>query len=999
LEPTQPVINVSTSSPPCVYVDARPFSWTWFAGISRYAARLALALAARAPVRFFDEEKEILFPPELDWSQDQDIECWGRRIWEGERRPLGALHPESIGLYCGWRPAHRTFPYEVSVIHDFCPVVLPWAFTEGDRDGFDTWLQNSLVSDLVLADSHSTKSDAAWFSTLDEDRTTVGLPGGSLCVNTHLHRGESLRSDQIGLVVATIEPRKNAGFLLDWFQNTKLLPPEAELWWVGKLGWMVSEQELEQMANPPGGRRVRFLGNVPDAELCRIYQTAGWSIYPSRYEGFGFPILDSLRHGTPVLSSCASSMGEFDHPGVFFFDPQDAATVDLAWQRFQAAKPVTIPQARLEEIYNWDVVARTVLDVRLRGRRVQPFGRSEASLLTLPSHYQGSASESTSPGAATQVKGNGKRIGVEMFAAQTANRHRGIGHYSRNLVASVLASDTANEYVLYAQDGLPLDQIPTAPNATVHLLRPDAARGETTMTDAVERLTSANPDTLDVLLFLSPLELPTGYDLPAKPLNGLTTVAAVYDLIPLHFQEEYRWPGPDAMKRYWQALCRLKQYDALLTPSEWTRHELITFVGVAADRLVSTGMSSGRGSDEAFFVPDRTDPLSNEVGKLLRLLEIDQPFIYSAGCQLDMNHLLRMLDGFAMLPGTKRQEHRFVLTHDLNAAEQTRLREYARERGISDQLRLTGRLAPRAMRVLYQRCAAFVFPSSPTWFALPVLDALRCGAPVVAGNNSSQPEIVGSAGLLFDIANPHELAIQLTRLLDPAGPTCELRERAVVQARQFSWAKAAAKTLEVLTSAHARTPTQKVYSRVPGRRAPRLRLAFFSPLPPLQTAASEYSTQLLNELRRRYTIDVYHDSGYLPHLSLNAPDLGCYDHRLHARNHRAMGYHAHLYQVAPSHHHNYMREAISRCPGIVTLHDPSGAPSPIESALAVIVHSPSEARRHYIDSEQSWSRIADSYEEIIEQVAAGATIARPRLRLARGYSQVVNGAQCVSVGT
>ena len=100
------------------------------------------------------------------------------------------------------------------------------------------------------------------------------------------------------------------------------------------------------MAYPPSGRRVRFLNNVSDAELCRLYQMAGWSIYPSRYEGFGFPVLDSLRHGTPVLASGTSSMAEFNHPGVFFFNPDDPGTLDRAWQQLQeteAAHDLTVP--------------------------------------------------------------------------------------------------------------------------------------------------------------------------------------------------------------------------------------------------------------------------------------------------------------------------------------------------------------------------------------------------------------------------------------------------------------------------------------------------------------------------------------------------------------------------------------------------------------------------------------------------------------------------------
>ena len=600
----------STTSPSsCIYIDAHPFSWTCFAGIPRYTARLSLALAAHVPVRFFQEGEELLPPRHLSWSQDQDLEHWGRRIWRGRRRPLGTPPADCIGLYCSVRPSHRIFPYEVSILHDFCPMVVPWAFPDADRDCFVKFLtEDILASDVVVSDSHSTKADAAWFSSLDPERIVVASPGPSLCVETHRHRGRVARSDRIGLVVSTIEPRKNAGFLFDWFQKTTLLPPDMELWWVGRLGWMISRAELQRMANPAGGRRVRFLGNVSDARLCRLYQKAGWSIYPSRYEGFGFPILDSLRHGTPVLSSCTSSMGEFDHPGVFFFDPQDPATVDLAWQRLQATKPVTIPQARLDDLYNWDLVARALLDAHARPRRSaavwvqrrQARGRQEETLPLLRSRRPEKA-------ASPRVKQNaGMRIGIELFGTQTVSRHRGIGRYSRSLVATLLARDPANDYVLYGRDGLPTDQIPTAPNAVLRLLRPDSARGETTLAQAMERLTATNPDGLDVLLLLNPLEMTPGFDLPAKPLNGLKMVAVVHDLIPLLFQEDYfsRWPGPERVRRYFQGLNRLRSYDALLAISEATRRDCLSLLGLSPDRVVTIGTAS----DGRFFVPDRNRP-------------------------------------------------------------------------------------------------------------------------------------------------------------------------------------------------------------------------------------------------------------------------------------------------------------------------------------------------------------------------------------------------------
>ena len=126
---TMPVTS-RTSPCSCIYIDAQPFSWPWFAGIPRYTARLSLALAAHVPVRFFDEGQELLPPRHLSWSQDQDLEHWGRRIWRGRRRPLGTPPADCIGLYCSARPSQRIFPYEVSILHDFCPMVVPWAFPD-----------------------------------------------------------------------------------------------------------------------------------------------------------------------------------------------------------------------------------------------------------------------------------------------------------------------------------------------------------------------------------------------------------------------------------------------------------------------------------------------------------------------------------------------------------------------------------------------------------------------------------------------------------------------------------------------------------------------------------------------------------------------------------------------------------------------------------------------------------------------------------------------------
>jgi glycosyltransferase involved in cell wall biosynthesis len=273
---------------------------------------------------------------------------------------LGAPEAESVGLYCCLRPIERIFPFEVSVLHDFTPLVVPHTHSESTRAMFQGFFAKSLLSsDAALSVSHSTKADAAWLCDFPQDQIVVNHSGPSICVERHLHARPVRRRPNVGIVVSTLEPRKNAFFLLDWFKNTTTLPEDSELWWVGPMGWLTSRRRLKEY-QALQGRRIRFLGVVSDARLCKLYQTAAWSVYPSLYEGFGFPVLDALRHGTPVLSSYNSALREFRCPGISFFDPCDPSTLDDAWRALRAAGSIAIPRDELNAHYSWDLVAKTL---------------------------------------------------------------------------------------------------------------------------------------------------------------------------------------------------------------------------------------------------------------------------------------------------------------------------------------------------------------------------------------------------------------------------------------------------------------------------------------------------------------------------------------------------------------------------------------------------------------------------------------------------------------
>jgi glycosyltransferase involved in cell wall biosynthesis len=502
------------------------------------------------------------------------------------------------------------------------------------------------------------------------------------------------------------------------------------------------------------------------------------------------------------------------------------------------------------------------------------------------------------------------RIALEVFGTQSASRHRGVGRYTHEFVNALLDLDSGHEFLLYAQDEAPTDYLPGAGRVEVRFLRPDAERGERSLSDALRRLLGTNEDRLDLLLLCNPSELRFDYLPPSPPLNGIKLATILYDLVPLLFRDHYiaTWPGPEYARQYFRGLERIKRYDAFLALSAATREDAVAHLGLHPDRVTNIG----GGSDHRFFTVDHNPLASHD----LEALGIVDPFVFSMGAMEYRKNLWGLIDAFAALSEPIRSEHQLVITYDPNPDEVDLIRKRARQLGILDRLVLTGRVDDRTLRELYRNCAAFIFPSRYEGFGLPVHEAMLCGAAVIAGNNSSQIEIVGDAGLLADAGSADDMRDKLEAVLSDDDFADDLRRRAPVQAAGFSWKRTAELGLGALEALErGRT------IRFDRPHRPRPRIAFFSPFPPMLSGISDYSDRLVEALKDRYSIDIYHDAGYVPEARLRSLDFACHDHRLFRRNAAILDYHAVVYQMGNSPLHKYMYEELPLYPGLVTLHD------------------------------------------------------------------------------
>jgi glycosyltransferase involved in cell wall biosynthesis len=140
-----------------------------------------------------------------------------------------------------------------------------------------------------------------------------------------------------------------------------------------------------------------------------------------------------------------------------------------------------------------------------------------------------------------------------------------------------------------------------------------------------------------------------------------------------------------------------------------------------------------------------------------------------------------VLDAFAQV----RTDAELIVAGGLGALE-PELRARAGER-----VRFLGRVGDDELVALYRGAAAYVDASLYEGFGYQVLEALACGAPVVASDRTSIPEVVGNAGILCNPEKPEEIAAALQRVLDDTALAVELRKLGLAQAARFSWERTA----------------------------------------------------------------------------------------------------------------------------------------------------------------------------------------------------------------
>lgn len=318
------------------------------AGLGRYSRTLVAGLlskefAHRIKITLFKPKGRVRFSvgeyPNLEVVRAKhplggDL---GNGLWRFFRLPR-LLRRNDISLFHG--PSHILPPKSrcpmVVTMHDLIFLRYPHYFPTWDRNYYRHAFKNAAArADHIISVSQATKQDLIDLLAIPEEKISVVYPAMDDAFRPlDQNRLAKIRSKhalphRYILFVGTIEPRKNivrTAKAFDSLQAAGKIDAQTQFIVVGTKGWFFDEiiKELETL---PCRSRIRLLGGVSQEDLSGIYQMATLMAYPSECEGFGYPVIEAMRLGTPVLTSNCSSLSEAGGDAALLVNPLDVEEI------------------------------------------------------------------------------------------------------------------------------------------------------------------------------------------------------------------------------------------------------------------------------------------------------------------------------------------------------------------------------------------------------------------------------------------------------------------------------------------------------------------------------------------------------------------------------------------------------------------------------------------------------------------------------------------------
>jgi glycosyltransferase involved in cell wall biosynthesis len=320
-------------------VDIRPF-YEPLTGVGWYLYHLLHELARRDDVELllFGDARVTDLGPHLhaDLPKNARLCVFDLR----GRRPSRLARPLTAGAYVLWMwlldcdvvfGANYFLPRlmgaiarrRVITIHDLTYKRFPDLLQKETLANLERQMAREIAqADAVICVSESTRRDVLACYGVDPGRVVTIHSGINPHPDSSLPHGIT---EPYILFVSTIEPRKDLGTLIDAFEQ---LDEEGALVVAGRIGWKADA--TAKRLNQPG---IIHLDYVPPEALAALYRHAKAFVFPSLYEGFGFPLLEAMAAGTPAIAARSSSLPEIGGDAALYFEPGNAEELAATLRR------------------------------------------------------------------------------------------------------------------------------------------------------------------------------------------------------------------------------------------------------------------------------------------------------------------------------------------------------------------------------------------------------------------------------------------------------------------------------------------------------------------------------------------------------------------------------------------------------------------------------------------------------------------------------------------
>jgi len=256
----------------------------------------------------------------------------GNAIWRFTKLP-SLINSSIFDLYHG--PSHvlpgkLKCPSVVTML-DLIFIRYPNYFKLWDRTYYRiSFKKSAQLADQIISISEATKADLINFFGIKEEKISVIYPGFDTALSKlqkqklNIIKEKFRLPEEYILYVGNIEPRKNILNLAKAFNllhENSSIEKEVHLLIVGQKGWFYKDiiEGINALKNKD---KIKLVGPIYGENLAGIYQLAKVMAYPSMFEGFGYPILEAMRLGTPVLTSNVSSMPEAGGDAAHYVNPE-----------------------------------------------------------------------------------------------------------------------------------------------------------------------------------------------------------------------------------------------------------------------------------------------------------------------------------------------------------------------------------------------------------------------------------------------------------------------------------------------------------------------------------------------------------------------------------------------------------------------------------------------------------------------------------------------------